>query len=68
MAYTYRKMKHLPNTPRREDSVGPALSVECSYKPHAFGPGRIPPARLKNFKEVIAGRISFITPILLHLH
>src|SRR2546425_10980292 len=58
MAYTYRNMEHLLNTPGREDSVGPALSVKGSYEPHAFGPGHIPPARFKNFKEVIDGRIS----------
>ena len=68
MAYTYRNMEHLPNTPGREDSAGPALSVEGSYEPHAFGPGHIPPACLKNFKEVIAGRISFTTLIFLLLH
>ena len=67
MAYTSRNMEQLPNTPRREDSAGPALSVEGSYEPHAFGPGHIPLARLKNFKEVIAGRISFNTPIFLFL-
>src|SRR3989442_2669327 len=52
MAYTYRNIEHLPNSPGREGSVGPALSVEGSYEPHAFGPGHIPPARLKNFKEI----------------
>src|SRR2546430_14631222 len=52
MAYTYRNMEHLPNSPGREDSVGPAMSVEGSYEPHAFCPGHVPPSRLKNFKEI----------------
>src|SRR2546430_469800 len=51
MTYIYRIMEHSHDSQRREDSAGPALSVKGSYEPHAFGPGNMPPARRKNFKE-----------------
>ena len=51
MAYIYRIMEHSHDSQRRGDSAGPALSVEGSFEPHAFGPGNMPPTRLKNFKE-----------------
>src|SRR3989442_2956544 len=52
MTYTYRNIEHLPDTPRREDSAGPTMSVEGSYGPQAFGPGHVAYTRLKNLKEI----------------